>query len=136
MMQLTISNGSWQILMPEPCLVDNDVVLKVAAYGLYGAAIGCLTHESELPAMLGVGRFVVRRKAAKANRFRRPDRIATELEALLGSLQVIEPTDDEIELAADLETAARKLDGALDVGEAQLLAVLLTRGSPALVTCD
>lgn len=122
--------------MPEPCLVDNDVVLKVAAYGLNRVAIGCLTPEDEAPAMLGVGRFVVRRKAAKASRFRQPDRVAADLEALLVSLRVIEPSVDEIELAADLETTARKLGGALDVGEAQLLAVLLTRGSPALVTGD
>jgi hypothetical protein len=58
------------------------------------------------------------------------------LEVRLGNLQVIEPTESEIELAADLEKTARQLGGAFDVGEAQLFAVLLTRGSPALVTGD
>lgn len=122
--------------MPEPCLVDNDVVLKIAAFGLNGAALCCLMSERELPAMLGVGRFVVRRKAAKASRFKQLERIAADLEALLGNLQVIEPTEAEIDLAADLEDKARQLGGGFDVGEAQLFAVLLTRGSPALVTGD
>jgi hypothetical protein len=74
--------------MPEPYLVDNDVVLKIAAFGLNGAALCCLMSERELPAMLGVGRFVVRRKVAKASRFKQLERIAADLEALLGNLQV------------------------------------------------
>ncbi|MBL6431683.1 MAG: hypothetical protein HPM95_13135 [Alphaproteobacteria bacterium] len=113
--------------MPEPCLLDNDVVLKVAAYSLNGAAIGCLTSERVFPAILGVGKFVVRRKAANANRFKQPERITADLEFLLDKLQVIEPTETEIELAADLEETARQLGEAFDAGEAQLFAVLLTR---------
>lgn len=122
--------------MPEPCLIDNDVVLKVAAYGLGRTVVNSLTFQREPPAMLGVGRFVVRGKVAKAQRFNQTDRIAADLEALLDSLQVIEPNAAEIELAADLEAAARHLGGDFDVGEAQLFAVLLSRGSPALVTGD
>jgi hypothetical protein len=119
--------------MPEPCLLDNDVVLKVAAYGLNDPMLELLTLEDQAPAMLGVGRFVVRQKTV---RFQSPDLVASSLEELLDRLQVIEPTEAEIELAADFEAAALQTGDAFDTGEAQLVAVLVSRSSPALVTGD
>lgn len=122
--------------MGEPYLVDNDVVLKVAAYSLNDEILFCLTSNGAAPAIIGVGRFVVRRKAASKERFKRPDRVTAVAKSLLDELQVVEPTQSEVELAADLEAEARHLGGGFDVGEALLFAILLTRGSPALVTGD
>ena len=136
MMGLSTFRELWPKQMAEPCLLDNDVILKVATYSLNGAATSCLKFEGELPAMLGVGRFVLRQKVTKARHFKQPQRVVADLEILFEALQTIEPTEDEVELAADLEAAARQSGGAFDTGEAQLFAILLSRGSPALVTGD
>ena len=122
--------------MPEPCLIDNDVVLKIAAYGLHEYAIGTLKVAGAKPAMLGVGRFVVRKKVTNKEKFHNPEAAESSAAEFLKALQVVEPTDVEIELAADLEARAVELGESFDTGEAQLLAVLLTRKSPALVTGD
>lgn len=122
--------------MNELCLVDNDVVLKVAAYDLKFATFSSLKRFDEPPAMLGVGRFVVRRKVVKSQRFKHPKKVAAVLESLLEDLQFVEPTEAEIEIAAEFEEAALRLGGAFDVGEAQLFAILVSRRSPALVTGD
>ena len=121
--------------MAEPCLLDNDVILKTAAYGLNEVVLDHLTVAGEVPAVLGVARFVVK-KRAKFARFLNSDRVASQVGDFLARVAFVEPTDDEIQLAADLEAAARDLSGSLDVGEAQLLAILLTRASPALITGD
>jgi hypothetical protein len=53
--------------------------------------------------------------------------------ALLGTL---EPSEVEIELAAELTTQAQELGLPLDAGEAQLVAITIIRGLPLLVTGD
>lgn len=122
--------------MPEPCLLDNDIVLKIAAFQLGDVVLSMLTVDDERPAVLGVGRFVVRRKAERAGRFQNLAAVAASVDALLGQLGVVEPSEDEIELAAEFETAALREGVEFDTGEAQLLAMLLHRSSPAMVTGD
>lgn len=122
--------------MAAPCLLDNDVVIKAAAYGLGEPIVGCLTIAEEAPAVLGVAHYVVLRKSKNAKRFSNPEKVSFSVAALLDCLSYIEPSEEEIELAAELEDAARDKGGSLDVGEAQLLAILLKRSSQALVTGD
>jgi len=122
--------------MAKSCLLDNDVVLKVAAYGLNGPVLEVLTVGGEAPAILGVGRYVIRQKARRKDRFQHPERIIIFVNDFLNCLQVIEPTEQEIELAADFEASALHIGGAFDTGKAQLLAILVKRVSPALVSGD
>ena len=58
------------------------------------------------------------------------------VESFLDQLGIVEPDDDELELAALLEAAAIQENVDFDVGEAQLLAILLNRSSPAMATGD
>lgn len=122
--------------MPEPCLLDNDIVLKIAAFQLGEAVLPMLTINDERPAILGVGRFVVTRKAERVGRFQYSAAVAASAGALLAQLGVVEPNEDEIELAAEFETAALQEGVEFDTGEAQLLAMLLHRSCPAIVTGD
>ena len=124
------------VAMPEPCLLDNDVALKIAAFQLRVEAVSLLTIDGKTPAILGVGRYVISRKAKKSGRFHDPASVSASLDALLNVLVTVEPSPDEIELAADLEAMGRRAGAEFDVGEAQLLAILLSRGTPALVTGD
>lgn len=122
--------------MTEPCLLDNDIVLKMAAFQLYRSFVELFTVDGKNPAMLGVGQFVVRKKATKGKRFQDTEAVVNALEELLAQIIVIEPNEKEIELAADFEVAALNGNLAFDTGEAQLLAVLINRSGPGLVTGD
>jgi uncharacterized protein YhhL (DUF1145 family) len=122
--------------MPEPCLLDNDVVLKIATFQQNHAFLDLLTIEGKLPAILGVGAYVVRQKASQSKRFQDPQKVKASVYSLLDGLEMIEPTEQEVELAADFEASAMSAGGAFDAGEAQLLAILLLRNSPVMATGD
>ena len=117
-------------------LIDNDIVIKLSAYRLGPALLSVATFDETPPAMLSIGRFVVRDQLSKPSRFVDGGSALAEFEALLPSLLLLEPTDAEIEAAADFEMAALQLNLELDGGESQLLAILLARQASLLATGD
>lgn len=121
--------------MPERVLVDNDVLLKVAAYGLSEVFLARTTTGGEPPAMLGVAAFVTRRRISRMSR-QSPGSAAAALEAILTAAKMLEPSDDELAFAADLESAAVHSGLELDSGESQLLAILVRRNATLLITGD
>ena len=58
------------------------------------------------------------------------------IEYLIGNVTLLNPTPQEISLAANLEEAAAKCAVELDTGESQLVAILLQRSGPLLLTGD
>lgn len=117
-------------------LVDTDVLIKMATYGLFegishpGCSEDCARHLG----LVGAAKY----SARKAVRRRSPDPEAASghLEAFIQGAQVLEPTDAEILLAAELEEAAAAAGGSLDVGESQLCAIAISRGEPVILTGD
>lgn len=122
--------------MAEHALVDNDVVIKVACYALVDETLAATTLARTPPAMLGVGRFVARGRLARDRRVRDRARALDALERLLSVVVPLEPEERETSLAAELEAGAIRLNVELDGGESQLIAMLMTRGCPLLVTGD
>lgn len=122
--------------MPERVLLDNDVVLKVACYDLAGETLAAATIDDTPPAMLGVGRFVVRGRLAKATDIADPARATAAFEHMLVAMTLAEPDDAEMAVAADLEAEAIRRDLELDGGESQLLAILANRACRLLITGD
>lgn len=122
--------------MPERILLDNDVVLKVACYALADETIDAATFDDVPPAMLGVGRFVVRSRLSRAPNIADPARAAGAFERMLAAMTLAEPDDAELAAAADLEAEATRRDLELDGGESQLLAMLANRGCRLLITGD
>lgn len=122
--------------MPERVLLDNDVVLKVACYALADETLAATTIDDVLPAMLGVGRFFVRNRLARASNIVDPARAAAAFERMLAAMTLAEPDDAEMAVAADLEAEAIRRDLELDGGESQLLAILANRACSLLVTGD
>jgi hypothetical protein len=59
-----------------------------------------------------------------------------DLDAFLGTVAELEPTDSEQELAAELELAAQQRGFALDSGESLLSAITIERPLDALLTGD
>lgn len=122
--------------MPERVLLDNDVVLKVACYALADETVAATTIDDIPPAMLGVGRFVVRGRLARAPNIADRARATAAFELMLSGMSLIEPDDAEMAAAADLEAEANRRDLELDGGESQLLAMLANRACKLLITGD
>lgn len=122
--------------MAETALLDNDVVLKACCYDLDGQAVAALSGWGLAPAMLAAARFVIASRISKSRSI--SDR-ATASAAFARALQAIgpiEPTDAEIAFAAALEQQAQASGLELDVGESQLVSILLSRDLPLLLTGD
>jgi hypothetical protein len=119
--------------MTQPQIaVDNDVVLKVASYGL--SSIVWPEGGREI-GVLVAARFVVASAIARG-RGRDKARAQTELERLLESASPLEPTPAEIEAALTLELAAQRARLPLDPGESQLCAIVVARAMTFLQTGD
>jgi hypothetical protein len=122
--------------MPERVLLDNDVVLKAASYSLVAETVAATTIDNTPPAMLGVGRFVIRNRLSRASNITDVPRATESFAQMLAAMTLVEPDDDEMAAAADLEAEAIRQDLELDGGESQLLAILANRSCSLLVTGD
>lgn len=117
-------------------LLDVDVVMKLAAYGLLDviAHPGCATDCSGRRGVIATTRFVARKRLRRKTAD--PESAQARLAAFLGDAVELEPTDDELGLAADIEAEAAIAGLELDSGESQLCAIAIARNTPALLTGD
>lgn len=117
-------------------LVDVDVVIKLAAYDLLGDVEhpGCDTGCSNGSGVIATTRFVaakrLRRKAAD------PAGAEARLTDFLNDAVQIEPTEEELRLAAKIESEAAAIGLQLDSGESQLCAIAIARVTPVVLTGD
>jgi len=89
-----------------------------------------------LVGILGASRFVVRKRIAKAG-LRGDSAVALScFESFLAGSEIVEPSPDEQAIATRLEAAAQKMALNLDAGESQLVALVVTRVLPWLLTGD
>jgi hypothetical protein len=115
-------------------VVDNDLILKSVSYGLAeafwpdggGGSMG----------ILGAARYVVGHEIDRASLNRATDAAHSDLAGLLARCEELEPTEEEISLATDIELCGQEQGLALDNGESQLAAIVVTRGLPLLETGD
>ncbi len=122
--------------MPERILLDNDAALKIACYSLVDEMLVATTVDQVPPAILGVGRFVIGGRLARACNLTDGKRAIAAFARMLESVSLVEPTDAELEIAADFEAEANRRNLDLDGGESQLLAILTSRGCRLLITGD
>lgn len=107
------------------------MLIKAACYGL--------TTElwtTRLPGILGAARFVVVSRIAKMKLSRDAATAQAAAINLIKRSRVLEPTDDELQLAVAIETRAQRRGLALDAGESQLAAMVAKREIPLLETGD
>ena len=114
-------------------LVDNDVLLKAVCYGLLHELI---SSNGTSCGVLGAAQFVLAKRIRRLAL--RGDVVAAQsrLDGFISQALVVEPTDEEQDLAADLEGAAQRAGVSLDSGESQLCAILVSRMVPWLLTGD
>jgi hypothetical protein len=110
--------------------IDNDVLLKAVRYCL----VALLWPEEHRLGVLGAARFVVGKRLESLTPAR-PEAVA-ELKGLLDRALVLEPSEDEVAVAADLERQAQELALPLDSGESQLAAIAVTRAISLITTGD
>lgn len=117
-------------------LMDNDVLHKVTAYGLFANVLAMPRLDKEVYGALGTAKFVVGKKLKKRPPSRGADLALAELTSALGMLKEIEPTPEEVKAAANMERQAQLENLEFDAGESLLCAVLLTRHLDHLLTGD
>ena len=123
--------------MTAAMLIDNDVIIKLAAFKLGSQLEIAIARIDVQPAtMLGVGKFVVRDRLVRADWLTDRASVLAALEDFLTILAFVEPTNAELETAAEFERTALQLNLELDGGESQLLAILLNRNYKVLLTGD
>lgn len=122
--------------MSERVLLDNDVILKSCAYRCHGELVALTTIDDVAPSLLSIARFTLRSRLSRNCHLTDPEAAVDALEELLAHVQLPEPTADEIEMAAELEELATNKALEFDMGESQLVAILLKRGCPLLITGD
>ena len=124
--------------MTERILFDVDVAWKVCAYGAAKSFIKATGTELTPACMLAVTPFVLRSLALVK---RQPGvdhapNLDQQLDHVISNAGVINPTPEEIAFAEDLEDRAARLPVEFDVGESQLLSVLVHRNAQLLLTGD
>ncbi|MFN8053510.1 MAG: hypothetical protein U0Q22_18880 [Acidimicrobiales bacterium] len=114
--------------------VDNDVLIKTALYGLVGD-IATVPPFTGVTCVLAQARFVVptwiRRRGSAG-----VEQALAAFDAFLTHAELIEPSDEEIELASQLEDAAQRARLPMDSGESLLCAAVVTRSLDLLLTGD
>lgn len=116
--------------------IDNDILHKFGAYGLLQDLLSIHPFGGRSFFMLGAACYIVRKKLQKKPPARGLDRTLAELDASFSCITVVEPTQEEIKLAAELEFAAQELNVDLDPGESILCAAFLIRGGDYIFTGD
>lgn len=116
-------------------LVDNDALIKLSAYSLWR----CIQSAAVLPepfGVLGAARYVVPSAIERSERIKDRDGALSAWEAMLDLASELEPTNDELRLATEMEDAANERGLPLDVGESQLCAMAVYRLDTLVLTGD
>ena len=121
--------------MAEAAL-DNDVLIKLAAYRLLADGLEALGGANDV-GVLGAAKFVVPSAIARSG-----DRIVDKegaiaaWHAVVNIVEDLEPTEEEVAIAALIERHASRRGLSLDTGESQLFAMTIERQIKRVVTGD
>jgi hypothetical protein len=116
-------------------VIDNDIILKGASYGFLDNLLAALPGGPFAYGALGTARFVLP-KALKRRPPQRAEAAMAELMAALNSLETLEPSEQEMGLAAELEYEAQRQAKPMHPGECQLVAILVLRALHHALTGD
>jgi hypothetical protein len=117
-------------------LIDNDVILKSVQFRIIDEILALPLTKDHAYGILGQAKFVLSKLLKKRPPSRGAESALADLESALAEFHTLEPTKDELELAAALEFEAQQLDLPFHTGESQLCAILLLRGLHHLLTGD
>ncbi len=116
--------------------MDNDVLHKTTSYGLLRSIFDEAAVRNEKYGVLGAAKHVVRKKLKKRPPSRGYDCALEEFNSVFAFLTELEPTSEEVGLAAELEYEAQCLNLEFDSGESILCSILLIRELNHILTGD
>ena len=105
--------------------VDNDILLKATAYGVLDELLSLLLEDRAGIAVLGSAPYVVRSRLVKLALANELDALLTKLDERLSSVGLLEPEEQDLALAAEIELIAQRTSLDLDSGESQRFAMLI-----------
>lgn len=117
-------------------MVDNDLILKSASYGLAEVFWPVGDSDGSSIGILGAAKYVVHHEIGRASLNRSADVARSDLSEFFARCEELEPTEGEIDLAVEIELCGQQHGLALDNGESQLAAIVITRDLPLLETGD
>jgi hypothetical protein len=118
--------------MVAESLADADVLIKGACYDVLRKIADHLALESSIT-ILGASRYTVPHHLERDSRISNHAAAIARWEDFLRSAREIEPTSEELALATEIEEAAAAGHLSVDVGESQLAAIAILRGSADLL---
>lgn len=116
--------------------IDNDILYKGTCYGLLSEFIKTLAVDLCDVHVLGEAKYVLRSKFCRTTTNPKPEELLNYLETYLAQVEILEPSVEELQKAAELEYFAQRLNLDFDSGESQLCAIAILRGFSWLVTGD
>jgi hypothetical protein len=117
-------------------VVDNDILIKTACYSLLAALGNAAGGAVSDLGILGAARFVVEKRIGAVGLSGNVDMALAAFREFSKAAVILEPSDGEQSLAAELEYSAQQRGLALDVGESLLSAIVVTRAIPLMLTGD
>lgn len=117
-------------------VADNDLLLKAASYGLLQVLVVEYVGIEKRVGFLGAAPYMLPKRLLKSGLRRDASAAVEELKAWFETSEPVEPDDDELAVAAELERSAQRLGVPLHEGESQLCAVLIRRRLELLLTGD
>lgn len=117
-------------------LIDTDVLLKITSYKLLKLLLETEPFGSKDFGMIAAAQFVVASKFKKKLEGHQLEEVKKHFLEAITSIAAIEPNPEELELAAQLESAAVAFGVDLDLGESQLCALMLAREIELMMTGD
>jgi hypothetical protein len=115
--------------------VDNDVLIKLAAYRLLSDGLAALGGVGGV-GVLGAARYVIPSAIARSDRIADKEGAIMAWLAVVDLVEALEPSADELAIAALLEKHAARRGLPLDTGESQLFAMTIVRQLSLVVTGD
>lgn len=115
--------------------VDNDVLIKLAAYRLFADGLVLLAGNDKV-GVLGAARYVIPAAIARDGRIADRNGAIASWREVANALDLLEPSDHELDLAVTIEEFAARGGLPLDPGESQLIAIAIRRPIARLATGD
>ena len=123
------SDHELEQLEPEVAL-DNDVILKSAQYGLTSR------FWPKRVGVLGAAPYVLRKAVERGADTTSKESVLERLGEFFNVAAVLEPSEEELRFAAEVELLAQRLGLSLDSGESQLASIVIERRMGGLESGD
>jgi hypothetical protein len=122
--------------MSRSAIIDNDVMIKACCFSLVDDIHQVLCAAAGSVVALGSTKYIVPKQIRKNKKIVQRSEAEARFAHLAELLAFIEPTSEELELAAEVEQAAQARNLAIDSGESLALAILVKRDLSLFATGD